>query len=439
MRSCTRAASCLLALILVGGFCGRIPAQPPSGEEAADTAVKGMPRWLQLGAEFRARLDTATDPAQTVDDRFYLNRLRFRASAAPRNWLSFRTEIQDASAFRLGGGGDAAPLRNRAGVRLAYADIGAEEDGLQFRVGRQELPLGDEMLVGADSEWDPIGYLFDAVRLRHRHGAFAVEAFTGYCVATGPSRFDRWDRDNRISGLVATRRNAHREDALMVYLLWKRGQDSLDLLQIPGHRDVVTEGLRVAGSLRPNVDYTVEIAMQQGHVVQDAMRAWASHWDVGWMPLGPEVGPRIAVTYNYASGDGNPHDGRHSTFDDLYPAGYNAYGFPDPFAWRNLSTPEISASLPVSERWEVQTGYRGYWLATVKDGLYPGGDAYVVRNQNAGSSFIASQWFVSAGYRRSRHWAMHVGYGRLFAGSYLDDCELKSSLNTAFLQSTLAF
>jgi hypothetical protein len=432
-------ASCLFLLVLAGGLFLRIPAQSKGGDAAADAAAPRMPRWLQLRGEIRGRLDVAADPQQSIEDRFYLNRLRFQAAVSARSWLSFSAEFQDSSAFSLAGGGDSAPLRDQADVRLAYADVGVEEGALRLRLGRQELPYADEMLLGADNEWDPIGYTFDALHLRHRRGALVLDAFTGYCVRRESAEWDGWDRSNRIAGLVATLAKGGRDDALVVYVLWKRGQDSLDLLQTPGHRDVVTEGVRVAGALRPNVDYTVEVAMQQGHVVQDAVRAWASHWDLGWKPLGPEVGPRIAVTYNYASGDANPRDGQYGTFDDLYPAGFNAYGLPDPYAWRNLSTPEISASLPLNERWEMQTGYRGYWLATTKDGLYPGGDAFLVRNENAGSSFLGSQWFVSAGYRRARNWTMQAGYGRMFAGAYLEACDLKNSLSTVFLQTTLTF
>jgi len=46
------------------------------------------------------------------------------------------------------------------------------------------------------------------------------------------------------------------------------------------------------------LDYSVEMALQGGR--QEAIRAWAGR------------------------------DGRHTTFDDAYPAGYNKYGMADP-------------------------------------------------------------------------------------------------------------
>ncbi len=58
------------------------------------------------------------------------------------------------------------------------------------------------------------------------------------------------------------------------------------------------------------------------------------------------------------SGDNHPGDGRHTTFDDLYPAGYNKYGMADPFAWRNLRNVSGGVDWSLSQRWRVGFGCR---------------------------------------------------------------------------------
>jgi hypothetical protein len=49
----------------------------------------------------------------------------------------------------------------------------------------------------------------------------------------------------------------------------------------------------------------------------------------------------------FASGDRNPKDGVHGTFDQLYPNIHDHHGLADQIAWQNLKTPD-----------------RGFWLRT---------------------------------------------------------------------------
>jgi hypothetical protein len=210
-------------------------------------------------------------------------------------------------------------------------------------------------------------------------------------------------------------------------------------MQHPGHRDVAVPGLRAQGNMPRNLDYNVEMAIQRGHVVGDRLSAWAGHWEIGWKPRGREMGPRLGLEYNFASGDRQPDDQRHNTFDDLYPAGFNQYGITDPFAWRNIRYPAVATDVPLTRRWTVYGGWRSYWLATVNDGLYPGGDEYLTRNSDAGSSHIGSQIFFSAGYERSSLWRVHAGYGHLFSGKYLRESGHHSALRTAYLLTSITF
>src|SRR4030042_949473 len=82
-------------------------------------------------------------------------------------------------------------------------------------------------------------------------------------------------------------------------------------------RDVAPQGLRGQGNLPRNLDYNVEMALQRGHVVGDNISAWGGHWEAGWKPLGRGVGPRLGLEYNFASGDADPGDARHGSFDDF--------------------------------------------------------------------------------------------------------------------------
>jgi hypothetical protein len=417
-----------------------LPAQAASPDDTQGAGIiKGLPAWLRLGVEFRGRVELNVDPDQDFDDRFYLNRLRLSATVEPARWVRFHFEGQDARAFSLKAGSGFEGQRNTFDVRQGYFELGHAEQGLQVRIGRQDLSVGDERLVGADNYWDAVGQAFDAMRVSFAGARFRVEAFTGFRVEPARRRPDPFDTGSRISGISARFETGAGEDVLEPYLLWKRGGDTLDLVQRPGHRDVATPGLRAQGDLPRSLDYNVEMALQRGHVAGDRISAWAGHWELGWMPLGKDLGPRLGLEYNFASGDADPDDGRHRAFDDLYPAGFNKYGITDPFAWRNISYPAVSVDVPLTRRWTFYGGWRSYWLATTQDGLYPGGDEYLVRNPGATSSHIGSQVFFSAGYERSERWRVHAGYGHLLSGVYLQQSGYSSALRTAYLMTSFAF
>jgi hypothetical protein len=414
---------------------GDSPAQEASSEERRFGNVKGLPSWLRLGVELRGRAEFNADPEQDVDDRVYLNRLRFSAAVQPARWARFFFEGQDARAFPLKASAGFEDLRNAFEVRQGYVELGHAEEGWQMRVGRQELSVGDERLVGADKYWGSFGQAFDALRVSFARKKVRVDAFTGFRVEPAERRPDPFDTASRISGISARFDTGVGGGVIEPYLLWKRGGDTLDLMQRWGHRDVATPGLRAQGDLPRSLDYNIETALQRGHVVGDRISAWAGHWEIGWKPLGKELGPRLGLEYNFASGDAGPEDGRHNTFDDLYPAGFNKYGITDPFAWRNIRHPALGADVPLTRRWTVYGGWRSYWLATVRDGLYPGGDEYMALNPGATSSHIGSQVFFSAGYARSERWKVYAGYGHLWPGGFLRQSGCPSALRTVYPRS----
>jgi len=425
-------------------------AQPPEGAEPrqlmdvpvkdqpVEPGRKGLPAWLKLGVELRGRAESGEAFDSDSREQSYLNRLRINTTVQPTPWMRFFLQGQDARAVSLDAGRDSDDLQDTFDIRQAYADFGHSEQGLQLRVGRQELALGDERLVGADSYWDSFGQAFDAVSVSFAEARLHAVAFIGFRVQPARRRLDPFDTASRISGLSAQFK-LRDELVLEPYLLWKRGEDTVDLMERPGHRDVLTPGVRSQGNLPRNLDYNVEMALQRGHLVRDGISAWAGHWEVGWKPLGKDSGLRVGMEYNFASGDKDPCDGKHQTFDDLYPAGFNKYGMEDPIAWRNIRYPAIGAELPITRHWTLYGGYRQYWLASIHDGLYPGGDEYLVRNPAARSTDVGSQALISAGYVRPERWRLYAGYGHFFAGTFLREAGYQKASETAYLLFSVSY
>ncbi len=347
-----RVSSVLFLFYLAGGGARARPApqQPESppgvtaGTPQTPSAVQPdseqseprlrRPSWVKWGAEYRGRLEWPRDidfePGR--HDLYYLNRIRVWTAIEALRWVRFYVQGQDARAPGFSDPDELDTVVHHFDFRQAYAEFGRQEGTWGSRIGRQELAFGDERLVGADNYWDPLGQTFDAIRITRQARGVRVDAFGALLLTPTCEGLIRLTTGNRLYGLYVSLDKGPRGPVIEPYFLWKNDRNASDGLGQPGDNDVLTYGARLAGHLPARADYNVEMALQGGHRAAQSIRTWAGHWELGLRPLQAAVAPRVGIEYNYATGDSHPADGRHTTFDDLYPAGYNKYGMADPFA-----------------------------------------------------------------------------------------------------------
>jgi hypothetical protein len=406
-----------------------------AGEDggAPSWTERPLPGWLSLGGELRGRVDWNPDEGGAGVGQ---TRLRFDTTVEPVRWVRFHFQGQDSRTRSFDGSYGPS---NAFDVRHVHVEAGRADGKWRARAGRQELAIGDERLVGADADWDPLGPVFDAVRLWVGPKRARFDVFTGFLVKQGERRPDPFDGADRISGASVRFELGDGSGRLEPYALRKNRRETLDLMGRPGRRDVLTTGVRAVGRLPRDLDYNVEMAAQRGRVAADRISSWAGHWELAWAPMGSKSGPRLSFEYNFASGDADPSDGRHGTFDDLYPAGFNRYGISDPFAWRNIRYPGVGIELPVSRQWTLLAGYRDCFLVDVRDGLYGGGDEFLFRNAAATGSRIGSHVLFSAAFTPSARWRVHAGYGQFFKGTYLRQSGYDASLRSMYVLTSFTF
>jgi hypothetical protein len=364
---------------------------PPAGEQPAAGP------WVEVRGELFARFHFFPEESAGSSGAVRaLHSTRLDLSFRPSSRLAVHLQGQDSRAWGFGGGkGQADPLD----LKVAFAEIGLAE-GWTLRAGRQEMAFGDERLIGSDRNWCHLGLSFDAVRLSFERGGARIDAFASAPVARSPGKWNGVVGAEKLHGIYTSWKVAA-GDELDVYALWRSAPESGGG---PGGRrgsGRYTAGSRYAKELAGGWDVATEMAVQWGSDAGGAIRAWAGHWEAGRSFGHRARGPRVAVEYNAASGDSRPDDGFNESFDDLFPAGHDAYGLPDPVPWSGMHSLGGSVEWAASRNVAVVAGGRAVW-APAADG--------------AGGRHLGGQFAVRATWQPWAEWELFAGFSYLSPG-----------------------
>jgi hypothetical protein len=298
---------------------------------------KRLPKWLCFTAGYRTRLESSADAALSRSDAYLLTRFRLGAAIKPASWFRTYLELQDADAFwktpPL-----VPPYQSTWDLRRAYLDFGDIEEGaLALRIGRQDLNFGHQRLVGtsywrnASSGWDAAMAVFNSRWLKLN--VWAASPVVAY--ANGLSHRQP---GNDLHGIYGALKRLVPGSSVEPFLLWRLSPGfKTELGGTAAKLDEKTVGVHWAGAAS-GFDYDAEVAGQTGSIGSDRIRAWAWSAISGYTFQSARLRPRVFVKYDFASGDRNPKDGRHGTFDQLYPSIHDHHGLADRVAWQNLKS-----------------------------------------------------------------------------------------------------
>ena len=371
----------------------------------------------------------------------------------PTPWLNVYVEGKESSST----GDDRSPNvdSDMMDLHQAYLRLGGSATvPFSVKAGRQELIYGDERLIGA-SDWTNVKRTFDAVKLRYEAGASWVDAFVSRPIVVWDNHFNESNDYEWFSGLYASSTSLIPFQESQFYALSRNvGAGSPGFYgsspdpQGSSPRDIYTLGLRLK-SLPGKLggwDYGTEFAGQFGHFKETTKGAPAS---VAGKNLDQEAfavaagggytwskffgSPRLGAEYAYASGDNNPSDGTHGTFDNLFPTNHKFYGIMDLFSWQNVQIGRFTASIKPLKNFTLTSDYRLVWLADTNDSLYTNkgarrGGAVATAGLGYGvnpgfDSFVGSEIDLVGSYTIKPCAVLQAGIGHFFVGDYI-----KSSL-----------
>jgi hypothetical protein len=402
--------------------------------------------------DFRAN----TTPTGQNDNDYYSTKILARVGYTDKWWgfmvegrssMTIGDERSTTGAGAVPGpGGNGGPEQDGwADLHQAYVMLGNHKEfPVSLKLGRQELSYGDERLVGAFA-WNNIGRVFDAAKVRWQNSLFAAEAFTSKLVLPDDNNFNTWNDYNVFSGLHVTTKKIPKN--LTELYFFARNEDIGVATANPGAvlpfqtaapaaRDIYTVGGRLKSATNElgNFDYTVEGAFQFGTWQQTTVSAELDHQAYAFMAnLGytfPDAAgkPRFALEYAFGSGDSNPTDGEHETFDNLYPTNHKFYGYMDFFSWQNLHDVRAMISVKPTTRLSVALEGHMFWAAETADSIYNAGGIGRGGGATAGNgfgrnpgydSYLGSEIDLVVGYAVNKYMNLEAGYGHFFVGDYI--------------------
>lgn len=400
---------------------------PASRMEPSPLASE-RPAWLEgltLTPELqvRAREELFAHPyAGTVGSYSLATRYRARGGVTlERDVLIVRLQAQAVGVFGEGLG--PAGAESSLGLHQGYAQLGGRDAWL--RLGRQEISLGDQRLIGA-LDWNMTARSMDALRLHAETGRWVVDGFAAV-VRAQADYVDRVCREANAGDPTGCDMTHGSGDYVGgVYGTWKRSDafaaDVYLLIRHDGanaedwrrERDVFSPGARAFGELGGYLRYKAEAIYQAGRMLSATTprrphRAAAVLGELGF-EVDEDATTIMAVGGAYATGQSASSS--WTELENFFPSNHRIYGVADLIGLRNLQ--QAYASLNWSAPAHHLQGFvalhflslataEGRWTNALGNPLSqaptPGNSRFLGTNWDAVIRYSpSSQLFIEGGY-----------------------------------------
>lgn len=421
-----------------------------------------MSQW-NVGAQYRVRYevrenagftgagagnDFSARPGIDTDNAYLLQKVLPRVGYTSK-WVEVFVQGRTSSSTGDERGPGAGPESDGPiDLHQAYVLVGNHKEfPVSLKLGRQELSYGDERLVGAFA-WNNIGRVFDAAKLRWQNSWFNAEAFVSKLVLPDDNNFNVWNDYDYFSGVHVTTRKIPKVSTDIYFLARNASAQAptpgpRSPFTVGSARDIYTPGIRFRSGTNDfgNWDFTVESAAQYGHYNDPAIanvanrslkhRAFMLAANAGHTWSDATFKPRLGLEYCYGSGDRNPNDDKHTTFENLFPTNHKFYGFADFASLQNLHNVRLQSSAKPAARLTILVEGHLFWLADTHDNFYAvngarrggiattPGTGYGINPSH--SSFVGGELDTIVTWALSPFASLEAGYAHFFRGDYVRD------------------
>jgi hypothetical protein len=424
----------------------------PSLAYAGELINKRLPSYLKADVQMRYRLESKDNfdfnDRREDRDAYHLLRTRIGLSYLPVKQVEGYIQMQDARAVDMQDYAESnavhyADLRQ---IYLSLKDL-IEPHGIiphtKLTFGRQSLHFGSGRLIG-DPDWSNIGQTFDAGRLglAWDEPKFKVDFFGGHFTANkspreGNDLYDRATKD--AAGGYYASWDVTKNLTVEQYLINRTTSKNISFGPSGSRElDEYTIGERIIGKELKGFDFEVELARQWGDFgsqnISSMMGAALAGYtfNVPWKP-------RVGFEFDYASGDTDPTDGTRHTFDNLYPANHNFYGYMDLIGLQNLNAYRYSLSVNPTAKLKLTGDYHRIYLDTPKDSLYSASKTVSRTATRAVDTHVGDELDFWSSYKVCSFSSLNVGYSHFFAGPFLAATGANDDADFFYTSFTLNF
>jgi len=381
------------------------------------------PRWISFGWEERFRYEGYHNNGfkQKSNDSYILVRSRLQLNIRPTGWLKAVVQVQDARPF-MQKPPWGPPNLNAWDLKVAYAEFGnPEKQWISVRVGRQLINYNNTII--ANSEWRDQGRSYDAAVANIHYDRYRLGLFAASVVVPLAEGISHHQEGNNIYGAYGGIDRLLPNSVLEPFVLW-RLQPSVAIETTAkvktGRQDEWAYGFRFKGLTLKNFDYSTEWVGEAGSDGPNDIKAWATTDGVAYRLDSLWGKPRAFWQFDYASGDKNPTDGEHGTFDTMYPTAHDRFGITDQFGWQNIVAERAGVTIEPHRRWTVTGQWLDFWLASATDALYNSSGSSIVRDTTGSSGrHVGQEGDVYTWFELTRHFNVGVGVGHVWGGQFL--------------------
>jgi hypothetical protein len=396
-----------------------------------------LPHWVDLQAEERFRYEAYDNSSfkAKADDSYLLNRFRFQVNLHTRSWLRVTAQVQDARAGYqnppIG-----PPNTVRWDLKLAYAEVGApDQHWFSLRVGRQLINYNNTII--ANSEWRNQARSYDAAVLnlnakREHLGIFAASAVAPQAYGVSPHQ-----EGNNIYGAYGRIDDLAPHSNLEPFFLWRVQPAEVvepAAAKTTGKENEKAVGARFKAQAHSALDYGGELIYEGGKVGPESIGAWAAQGGAAYQFLDVVAKPRVFAQYDYASGNSNPaQNGRHSTFDTIYPTAHDRFGITDLFSWQNIESVRAGATIEPHRRLTFTVQGLDFWAASALDSIYNTSGSSIVYNKTDHGRHLGAEIDSYSWYELNKHFNLGGGIGYFGGGQFLTNVSTSHSYTTYYI------
>lgn len=379
---------------------------------------------LSLGGEIRGRFESVTHKnygvARPTQDAYFLHRYYYHADFKYRELARIFVQGVSAAIEDHDGAPGIPNPEEHFDVHQMFADVRflGEQVPLALRFGRQELNYGNERLVSV-LDWANVRRTWDGVKLFWSDKTWDADVWYVKPVVIERDKADESDEEVDFYGAYVTYKGIPEHGVDAYFLAIDDIRDRPNANNRTGDLALYTLGGRLWGKTGP-WDYDTELTGQWGKWAGDTIQAWSWSIDGGHTLEKLPCSPRIGAGFDLATGDENPWDGIHGTFNQLFPLGHKFFGFLDQVGRQNVVAQNVNVTLKPHKSVAAQIAYHTFWNHELRDALYNAGGIAVRRDPRGDSGHeVGHELDLTIKWQVDVHMSLLFGYSHMWTSDFI--------------------